>query len=826
MQQMRKYFTIFILIFLCFAFSGCTENHKKKDAPWGFSFDQYNYSYNLGADDVIVEKADDICNGKMWVDPNFGEEVLSYDYTSMDWNVNFSSSPNTYQLYLQALNPILYLSRAYLITEKEEYLDYARLLLESWIQYKDSSDSKENIYVWYDHGTALRTDNLIFFLLAYTEAGKLDASFYKQMTALLQEHGAHLSNEKEYFENHNHGIFQDQALIYLAYFLNDDKKEEWLELAQERVQEQENYAFTEEKVHVENSPGYQVGVVDLFYTIAEFLQNMDNDFGSLLYADAIESLEFMAWVTKPNGVLAEIGDTNGVADSGIVNNSSSLKYGNQHYIYSQLRGQSGEKPETHSAIYPQTGYYFGRTSWDEADFEQSTWTMFKAGYSSKTHKHADDISWMLYAKGYDIFVDTGWYNYMSGSKERDYFVSSGAHNTITVDGKSYSPTVENSSKTGFFEYGMNLPYDYVLGYNNMYHGVEIDRHFYYLDNVLILYDDMVSREKHEYSQLFHMSEYMNIEYSSDNEVLLSIADTGYKVRIRQFLPDVMLDVINGDTEGADYGYISRYMNHLDTINTLKFDKQGKDTSYVTIITIEDSHGNVSLDSLGETVHCGDITFDKMKQEVTIPTAEPIHISLQSRQRPDFDTLSVTCDKNQLIVNSESETTAGENEQAVWNYAYYLINYDTGEIDKMDYAPQAETIITVQKSGVYWLKAYMKSATGSQRESRIIGAYKYDNGQFTDVSDEYHYLNLEYEGHHMEKTADNTYRFYVDYSYSWNSTIAFYIYKDGAGYDYVSKENENYFEYTFQEPGKYTIMYYLRTSNGDNEFWNFEQIEIS
>ncbi len=65
----------------------------------------------------------------------------------------------------------------------------------------------------------------------------------------------------------------------------------------------------------------------------------------------------------------------------------------------------------------------GRNYWgmEDTDPAAATWTMFKAGYLSKTHKHADDLSFMLYSKGYDIFVDPGWYNYISGSKYKDYF---------------------------------------------------------------------------------------------------------------------------------------------------------------------------------------------------------------------------------------------------------------------------------------------------------------------------------------------------------------------------------------------------------------------
>lgn len=132
--------------------------------------------------------------------------------------------------------------------------------------------------------------------------------------------------------------------------------------------------------------------------------------------------------------------------------------------------------------------------------------MFKSGYVSKTHKHADDNSFMLYSKGYDIFVDPGWYNYMTGNFYRDYFVSSNAHNTVIVDGKTYSPTAENSSKVGIYEYEQNENYDYVSGYNEMYNDVSFDRHFYNLGDAIIVYDNIESASEHIYSQLLHASE--------------------------------------------------------------------------------------------------------------------------------------------------------------------------------------------------------------------------------------------------------------------------------------------------------------------------------
>lgn len=43
--------------------------------------------------------------------------------------------------------------------------------------------------------------------------------------------------------------------------------------------------FTNEMVHVENSPGYQTGVMELFRVVAEFLDQFGDEFSDTLYAD-------------------------------------------------------------------------------------------------------------------------------------------------------------------------------------------------------------------------------------------------------------------------------------------------------------------------------------------------------------------------------------------------------------------------------------------------------------------------------------------------------------------------------------------------------------
>ena len=137
--------------------------------------------------------------------------------------------------------------------------------------------------------------------------------------------------------------------------------------------------------------------MELFLDISNFLSQFGDSYGEELYADIYGSAEFMSWMIKPNGTIAEIGDTNSIPDYESTHYKDLSQYGNEHLIYSSTLGESGTQPDSCSCIYPVSGYYFGKSAWLAENFPDSTWCMFKAGYSSKTHKHADDCSFMLYS---------------------------------------------------------------------------------------------------------------------------------------------------------------------------------------------------------------------------------------------------------------------------------------------------------------------------------------------------------------------------------------------------------------------------------------------
>ena len=51
-----------------------------------------------------------------------------------------------------------------------------------------------------------------------------------------------------------------------------------------------------------------------------------------------------------------------------------------------------------------------------------------------------------------------------------------------------------------------------------------------------------------------------------------------------------------------------------------------------------------------------------------------------------------------------------------------------------------------------------------------------------------------------------------------------MYKDGAAIDQTFGLNKTSIKYTFKEPGKYTMMYYIISGDEVKQFYNFPEVE--
>lgn len=215
-------------------------------------------------------------------------------------------------------------------------------------------------------------------------------------------------------------------------------------------------------------------------------------------------------------------------------------------------------------IYQSKGYYFYRSNFDNIPCKD-TWKVLKSGYQSISTKYYDDCSFIMYSKGFDIFM-----NYPENKPIN-------AYNTVIVDDDTYI-CIGKTNDLGIIDYRLSDTYDFVRSINNSYNTVKFTRDFYSADDLTFIVDTLQSNVTHKYSQIFNLSGNMSIISYNDNEIIAKLADTEYIVRLKQWGNPVKLSIIDNKTN----------------IKTLVFDITSEEHIFVTTITIENKDGLVRI----------------------------------------------------------------------------------------------------------------------------------------------------------------------------------------------------------------------------------------
>lgn len=359
-----------------------------------------------------------------------------FDSTTFDENIwkvlKKEKYGNSYTLYIHTLRVAVELILAYEATNEIKYFEKAEEIIYSWIDYSKTKD--KNRMIWYDHTTANRTQVLIHYLY---HAGKLkrkiNTSLFKE---LLIKHAEVLSDDKIYKHN-NHGLMMDRSLIILGYVLEDTNM---LLKGKTRAANTFWISFSSQGIHLENSPQYHSMVVRMYNEIESYLNKKDDSLGEHIPKYLNIAKSYIPIITKPNKHQPSIGDSSDTKQS------RRKIYKNIYDVEAGISVLQYEKP-----------YEF--------------YTTFLAGYSSKVHKHNDDLSITLNYKLKDFLVDPGKYSYTS-NETRQYIISKEAHSSFYL--KDFDYTIKDKNrykrKVRLVNYYDNQYYTLVSGQNSDYDG--------------------------------------------------------------------------------------------------------------------------------------------------------------------------------------------------------------------------------------------------------------------------------------------------------------------------------------------------------------------
>jgi hypothetical protein len=417
-------------------------------------------------------------------------DISTFDWQSLDRDRNWWWQ-------LQALPFLNWYVNSYSLQSDGERVHYFSICLDAIHNWTNQAkQNKASPLVWHDHAAALRVRNLTNWLVfCYSINLPVDEEPRAELLGnLIIEHLDWLQEDKHYSKHTNHGFDQAMIALTIASMFASDEFEAYRQHNRERLEDEVTFAFTDEGVHKENSPGYQkmmLGRLKQLRTLALLGEQEISQMGER-YIEKAEA--FLRAVTLPNGYLPMIGDTRG---------------GDEGLPYEQ-------KEQVDVLDYSASGYVIVRGKVLEKDFH----LVFKASHLSHYHRHDDDLSIHLYYNGKHLLGDGGLGSHNEKDKKRKALRSYLSHNApYLVDGKAARKVGELNGALPT----VSLKDEKIVGKSFCY-GAEITREIdisQLQDGKLIIRDSVDERSGHPLAVNFFSSEGL---YEDGESLLVSVSD--------------------------------------------------------------------------------------------------------------------------------------------------------------------------------------------------------------------------------------------------------------------------------------------------------------
>ncbi len=370
----------------------------------------------------------------------------------IDWMLRLREN-TSWNYSLHAWKPLEHPLLAFDRTGDAKYFRTCLGFAEDWVRTQPRSfraatgkAESESPYVWYDMAVGLRAYQLGYLLDVCCRREDVPDETVQVLWRSLVEHLACLEDERRLATN-NHGFFQivgqlDASVRFSWVPAVSEAKEQ----AAERLRAMIDSQFTPEGVHREHSPEYHW----LVMRPIEVLSSAGILSDAMLPPGRLKHMEeALAWMIQPNGQFANLGDSGRSPMRGEV--SAEDLYSSDILRFTISASRSGRPPKEHLKAFPESGLVVMRSGWPRgtAAYRQASYLAQQCAFHSRTHKHADDLSFLWYDHGTDILVDAGRYGYLGGTPadkelvqqgfwyadpKRMYVESTRAHNTVEIDG--------------------------------------------------------------------------------------------------------------------------------------------------------------------------------------------------------------------------------------------------------------------------------------------------------------------------------------------------------------------------------------------------------
>ncbi len=307
---------------------------------------------------------------------------------------------STHEYYVQSLGILYDLIIAHQQNKNNLFLEKGFEIINSWAQYNARFCIFQSLMPWNDH---VVSDRIIAILLFYDYSKQYMTVELQQniINKITKDSILYLANEYNYTRKHNHGIFEDIALLMSAGHLADKEQQKFYSrIAMNRLKQQVMETYDKNGVHLENSPKYHLVITDLLNSFTSFakIYNLTIDTETLNRIKLANKNKY--FFVLNNGHVPTVGD------------STDRSY------------SSFERIKDEVLISQDGGYVIFK--------DKTNYLLIRTQGISNVHAHHDQLSYVYEVDDDLIISDPGFISYTK-SRENKFLRSLKAHNTILTN---------------------------------------------------------------------------------------------------------------------------------------------------------------------------------------------------------------------------------------------------------------------------------------------------------------------------------------------------------------------------------------------------------
>jgi hypothetical protein len=356
------------------------------------------------------------------------------------------------------------LGQAYWLTGDERYAETFTDHINSWLA---QNPPKLGINWASSLEVAFRSISWTWALHFFKRSEALTAETFLAVSKFLYLNAIHLETYlSTYFSPNTHLTGEALGLFYLGTLFPEFKdSHRWRKTGLRILLEQLERHVQPDGVYFEQSSYYHRYTADFYLHLHILLEANKEAVPARVDEKLQQLLDFLMYITRPDGRTPLFGDDDGgrlmkldnraandfratLATGAAVFNRGDYKFVAAEpaeetlwllgpRALAKLDQLQASEPASRSRGFAESGYYVMRDSWTA----EANYLFFDCGHHGVDncgHAHADALSFELAANGQTMLIDPGTYTYTASKELRDSFRVSAAHNTLTVDDRSWS----------------------------------------------------------------------------------------------------------------------------------------------------------------------------------------------------------------------------------------------------------------------------------------------------------------------------------------------------------------------------------------------------